>query len=86
LIKQRLFFKRVLLIFDDVDHSIQLEKTARKSGWFGLESRIIITTRNKRLLTRHEVLMYEVRAWISTKVVLYKYSILCNIYWFIISC
>jgi hypothetical protein len=61
LIKQRLFLKRVLLILDDVDHSIQLEKIAGQSNWFGLGSIIIITTRDKHLLTRHQVVPYEVK-------------------------
>jgi dephospho-CoA kinase len=60
LIRQRLSSKRVLLILDDVDHSRQLEKIARESDWFGLGSRIIITTRNTGLLTRHQVFPYEV--------------------------
>jgi hypothetical protein len=61
LIKHRLFCKRVLLVLDDVNHSIQLEKMAGKCDWFGSGSRIVITTRDKCLLTRHQVLMYEVK-------------------------
>ncbi|XP_023926798.1 disease resistance protein Roq1-like [Quercus suber] len=54
-IKHRLCSKRVLLILDNVDHLSQLEALARNCDWFGLGSRIIITTRNKSLLTNHEV-------------------------------
>ena len=54
-IKHRLCSKRVLLILDDVDHLSQLEALAGKCDWFGLGSRIIITTRDRSLLTNHEV-------------------------------
>ncbi|KAM4088365.1 hypothetical protein ACJW30_07G064700 [Castanea mollissima] len=54
-IKHRLCSKRVLLILDDVDHLSQLEALAGNCDWFGLGSRIIITTRDKSLLTNHEV-------------------------------
>ncbi|XP_021800385.1 TMV resistance protein N-like, partial [Prunus avium] len=54
-IKQRLSHKRVLLILDDVNHLDQLNKLAGGSDWFGLGSRIIITTRDKHLLVAHQV-------------------------------
>jgi hypothetical protein len=38
-----------------VDQLDQLEKLAGKGNWFGLGSRIIITTRDKHLLTAHGV-------------------------------
>jgi ABC-type oligopeptide transport system ATPase subunit len=53
LIKQKLQSLRVLLVLDDVNHSIQLEKLAGEDDWFGLGSRIIITTRGKHLLCAH---------------------------------
>jgi hypothetical protein len=61
LIKQRLRRLRILLVLDDVDHSNQLEKIVGKGNWFGLGSRIIITTRDKHLLTKHQVLTYELQ-------------------------
>ncbi|XP_059455269.1 TMV resistance protein N-like [Corylus avellana] len=61
LIGQRLRLKRVLLVLDDVDQSVQLKKLAGKVNWFGLGSRIIITTRDENLLTKHQVLTYEVK-------------------------
>ncbi|XP_059454984.1 disease resistance protein RUN1-like [Corylus avellana] len=61
LIQQRLCLIRILLVLDDVDHSDQLEKIVGKGNWFGLRSRIIITTRDKHLLTKHQVLTYEVK-------------------------
>jgi hypothetical protein len=61
LIKKRLRIIRVLLVLDDVDQSIQLEKLAKQIDWFGVGSRILITTRNKGLLIKHQVLTYEVK-------------------------
>ncbi|XP_062024565.1 TMV resistance protein N-like [Rosa rugosa] len=55
LLRERLRNKRILLILDDVNKSDQLDKLAGAPDWFGRGSRIIITTRDKRLLTVHEV-------------------------------
>jgi hypothetical protein len=61
-IKERLCCKRVLLVLDDVDQIVQLETLAGGCDWFGLGSRIIITTRDKHLLTKHKVdLTYKVK-------------------------
>ncbi|XLR24764.1 hypothetical protein HN51_071287 [Arachis hypogaea] len=54
-IQQRLRQKRVLLILDDIDEYEQLKAIAGKPDWFGRGSRIIITTRNKHLLTLHDI-------------------------------
>ncbi|XP_047264852.1 disease resistance protein RUN1-like isoform X2 [Capsicum annuum] len=51
LIKARLGSKKVLIVLDDVDHKSQLESLARERSWFGSGSLIIITTRNKQLLS-----------------------------------
>lgn len=62
-IKRRLGNKRVLIIVDDVDKSDQLDALVGELNWFGTGSRIIITTRDKRFLTAHEVNeTYEVNA------------------------
>ncbi|XP_048330818.1 disease resistance protein RPV1 [Ziziphus jujuba] len=62
IMKERLCNKRVLLILDDVDELDQLDTLAGGHKWFGLGSRIIITTRNKHLLATHGVnVIYEVR-------------------------
>ncbi|BBH08909.1 Putative disease resistance TIR-NBS-LRR class protein [Prunus dulcis] len=45
----------VLLILDDVSESSQLEKLAGEKDWFGKGSIIIITTRDKRLLVKHDI-------------------------------
>ncbi|KAF5469240.1 hypothetical protein F2P56_013328 [Juglans regia] len=55
LIKERLCCKKVLLVLDDVDHLYQLEKLCGSCDWFGLGSRIIITTRDEHLLVKHNV-------------------------------
>ncbi|KAM5558828.1 TMV resistance protein N-like [Rosa sericea] len=50
-----LYNKRVLLVVDDVDSLDDLEKLAGHKSWFGEGSRIIVTTRDKRLLTEHRI-------------------------------
>ncbi|XP_027331302.1 TMV resistance protein N-like isoform X1 [Abrus precatorius] len=54
-LKDRLRHRRILLVLDDVDSVDQLEKLAGNCNWFGSGSRIIITTRDKHVLTIHEV-------------------------------
>ncbi|CAL2278875.1 unnamed protein product [Prunus armeniaca] len=54
-IKERLSCKKVLVIVDDVDHLDQLNNLVGGCDWFGLGSRIIITTRDKHLLISHQV-------------------------------
>ena len=62
IIKDRLCRKRVLLVLDNADDVDQLQALAGGSDWFGPGSRIIITTRDKHLLTAHQVyLTYEVK-------------------------
>jgi hypothetical protein len=55
LIEKRLRLIRVLLVLDDVDQLDQLQKLAGKTTWFGVGSKIVITTRDKHLLLAHEV-------------------------------
>ncbi|KAH0654580.1 hypothetical protein KY289_032258 [Solanum tuberosum] len=52
--KQRLQYKKVLLVLDDVDHIDQLNALAGEREWFGDGSRIIITTKDKHLLVKYE--------------------------------
>ncbi|XP_042962564.1 disease resistance protein RUN1-like [Carya illinoinensis] len=54
-LKNKLCYKRVLLILDDVDDWEQLKALAGNRDWFGSGYRIIITTRDKNLLSNYEV-------------------------------
>ncbi|XP_015078521.1 TMV resistance protein N-like [Solanum pennellii] len=53
-ISQILRFKKVLIVLDDVYNSHQLEYLAGQHEWFGDGSRIITTTRNCDLLSKHD--------------------------------
>ncbi|XP_028778267.1 TMV resistance protein N-like [Neltuma alba] len=50
LIKQMLCKKRVLIVLDDVNNDDQLKALCGNHEWFGRGSRILITTRDERLL------------------------------------
>ncbi|CAL2247696.1 unnamed protein product [Prunus armeniaca] len=50
MISERLCCKRALVIIDDADDLQQLKAIARARDWFGPGSKIVITTRNQRLL------------------------------------
>ncbi|KAG2668000.1 hypothetical protein I3760_15G139900 [Carya illinoinensis] len=52
LIQEKLCCKKILLILDDVDDLDQLKYLSGRSDWFGLGSRIIITTRDVHLLVQ----------------------------------
>ncbi|XP_058744206.1 TMV resistance protein N-like [Vicia villosa] len=62
IIQQKLSNKKVLLVLDDVDQKEQLQAIVGSPNWFGSGSIIIITTRDKDLLTHYEVKskLYEV--------------------------
>ncbi|XP_052114071.1 disease resistance protein Roq1 [Arachis duranensis] len=55
MIKEKLSKKRALIVLDDVDKIEQLKALAGECDWFSDKTRIIITTRDKYLLTAHEV-------------------------------
>jgi hypothetical protein len=55
LIKERLCHKRVLVVLDDLDQLKQLGALMGERNWFGLGSRVIITTRDEHLLTQLQV-------------------------------
>ncbi|XP_056845882.1 protein SUPPRESSOR OF npr1-1, CONSTITUTIVE 1-like isoform X2 [Raphanus sativus] len=66
--KRRLRGKKVLLILDDVDDVQQLQELAGDCKWFGPGSRVIITTRDKRVLDEHSVKhIYEVKPLRTTQ-------------------
>ncbi|GJT46029.1 retrovirus-related pol polyprotein from transposon TNT 1-94 [Tanacetum coccineum] len=54
-LKERLCHKRVLIILDDLDQLSQLDRLAGQCQWFGLGSRIIITTRDENFLSQAKV-------------------------------
>ncbi|XP_043687928.1 disease resistance protein RPV1-like [Telopea speciosissima] len=49
-IQQRFCAKKVLIVLDDVDRDIQVKSLVGDRKWFGVGSRIIITTRDKQIL------------------------------------
>ncbi|KAL7607073.1 hypothetical protein Lser_V15G15870 [Lactuca serriola] len=55
MLSERLCYKKVLVVLDDVDHISQLEALGGATKWFKLGSRIIITTRDEQLLKAHGV-------------------------------
>ncbi|XP_028773810.1 TMV resistance protein N-like [Neltuma alba] len=55
LIKRKLTDREILLVLDDVSHVSQLEKLAPRQGWFSKGSIIVITTRDKHLLSSYGV-------------------------------
>ncbi|KAJ0837012.1 putative TIR domain, P-loop containing nucleoside triphosphate hydrolase [Helianthus annuus] len=55
LMKTMLLGKKVLLVLDDVDQIDQLEALAGNPNWFKLGSRIIITSRDEKVLISHRV-------------------------------
>ncbi|XP_056163572.1 disease resistance protein RUN1-like isoform X1 [Syzygium oleosum] len=55
IIQHRLGRKKVLLLIDDVDDLRQLDALVGEGNWFGNGSRIIVTTRDRQLLTCHGI-------------------------------
>ena len=55
MIKNRLRYKKILLVLDDVNKLGQLNKLVAKHNWFGRGSRVIITTRDVHLLMTRKV-------------------------------
>ncbi|GAA0159105.1 hypothetical protein LIER_15967 [Lithospermum erythrorhizon] len=60
LIQERLQFKKVLIVIDDVDHIQQLNALAKQCDWFGRGSRIIITTRDEHLINDVHIEKYDI--------------------------
>ncbi|XP_028772677.1 TMV resistance protein N-like [Neltuma alba] len=55
LIKSKLTNRKILLVLDDVNHIEQLENFTPRQGWFSKGSIIVITTRDKHLLSSYGV-------------------------------
>ncbi|KAG8479436.1 hypothetical protein CXB51_029845 [Gossypium anomalum] len=55
IISRRLSHKKVLVVLDDVDNLQHLKWLVGKRDWFGLGSRIIVTTRDEHLLRSYRV-------------------------------
>ncbi|KAL8268471.1 hypothetical protein R6Q59_002269 [Mikania micrantha] len=55
LLKKKLLRKKVLVVLDDVDNEEQLEELAGDPNWFNPGSRVIITTRDERVLNTYTV-------------------------------
>ncbi|XP_039165445.1 disease resistance protein RUN1-like [Eucalyptus grandis] len=51
MMKDRFNGKKVLIFLDDVDHRSQFMALAAKAEWFGLGSRIVVTTRDRSVLS-----------------------------------
>ncbi|KAL3355269.1 hypothetical protein AABB24_019372 [Solanum stoloniferum] len=60
MIKSRLSSMKVLIVLDDIDHGDHLEYLAGDVDWFGNESRVIVTTRNRQLIENTDAI-YEVQ-------------------------
>ncbi|KAL3323497.1 hypothetical protein AABB24_037903 [Solanum stoloniferum] len=55
MLAKRLRLKKILVVLDDIDHRDQLDYLAKDLSWFGKGSRIIATTRDKRLIGENDV-------------------------------
>ncbi|KAG2335140.1 hypothetical protein Bca52824_006320 [Brassica carinata] len=51
----RLKDKKVLVVLDGVDRSVQLDAMAKETWWFGPGSRIIITTQDQKIFRAHGI-------------------------------
>ncbi|KAG7533024.1 Toll/interleukin-1 receptor homology (TIR) domain, partial [Arabidopsis thaliana x Arabidopsis arenosa] len=54
-VQDRLKDKKVLVVLDGVDQSMQLDAMAKETWWFGPGSRIIITTQDRKIFREHAI-------------------------------
>ncbi|KAH0745171.1 hypothetical protein KY285_006828 [Solanum tuberosum] len=59
MIKSRLSSMKVLIVLDDIDHGDHLEYLAGDVDWFGNGSKVVATTRNRKLIENNDAI-YEV--------------------------
>ena len=60
-VRDRLTHQKVLIFIDDLDDQLVLDALTGQAQWFGRGSRIIVNTKDKRLLTAHGIKhIYEV--------------------------
>ncbi|XP_061365082.1 disease resistance protein RUN1-like [Gastrolobium bilobum] len=64
---RRLSGKKVFIVLDDVDNSILIEYLCREYHYLSPDSRLIITTRDRRFLENRVDLIYEVKKWEDTE-------------------
>ncbi|XP_019086111.1 PREDICTED: probable disease resistance protein RPP1 isoform X2 [Camelina sativa] len=55
IVQDRLSDKKVLIVLDGINQSMQLDAIAKETRWFGHGSRIIITTQDQKLLKAHGI-------------------------------
>ena len=69
MIKERLSCKKILLILNDVDKLGQIENFLGECDWLANGSRVIITTRDKHVLTtlENDPLISRLCNWIDMK-------------------
>ncbi|KAJ7963193.1 putative disease resistance protein (TIR-NBS-LRR class) [Quillaja saponaria] len=60
-IVKRLQQKKVLIVLDDVNSSRQLDELVGEHSWFGIGSRIVVTTRDKQAISKRADGIYEVK-------------------------
>ncbi|XP_029125271.1 TMV resistance protein N [Cajanus cajan] len=61
ILKERLYYKKVLLVLDDVNELDQLNALCGSDKWFGPGSRIIITTRDQDVLRGRADILYTMK-------------------------
>ncbi|KAH0713894.1 hypothetical protein KY289_009853 [Solanum tuberosum] len=56
MIKSRFSSMKVLIVLDDIDHGDHLEYLAGDVDWFGNGSKVVVTTRNRKLIENNDAI------------------------------